>query len=220
MGSSNENSGLRAGPQSARSNPRSRWLSAEARPQPSPLALPWPPWDPTPAAPFASPPRFAASWAHADVRTRLALRPDRICFLARSHRPARPKPCSDAALLLSESPDAIRWTPLPPTCPCLTIEAEIGKPVKGLKIGVPKEYFAEGLDPEVRAAVEAGDSELAAAGCESCQSRCRTPLTRSQPITSSPRPKPRPTWRAMTACATAIAPRASKTLSEMYRRTP
>ena len=36
----------------------------------------------------------------------------------------------------------------------------------GLKIGVPKEYFGEGLDAEVRAAVENGIQELAKAGCE------------------------------------------------------
>ena len=39
-------------------------------------------------------------------------------------------------------------------------------PVKGLKVGVPKEYFAEGLDPEVRASVEAAIQKLAGAGCE------------------------------------------------------
>ena len=44
--------------------------------------------------------------------------------------------------------------------------AEIGKPVKGLRLGVPKEYFGEGLDPEIRAAVEAAIQTLAAAGCE------------------------------------------------------
>src|SRR5664279_473549 len=43
---------------------------------------------------------------------------------------------------------------------------QIGEPVKGLRIGVPKEYFGEGLDPEVRAAVEAGIQELAKSGCE------------------------------------------------------
>jgi aspartyl-tRNA(Asn)/glutamyl-tRNA(Gln) amidotransferase subunit A len=45
-------------------------------------------------------------------------------------------------------------------------EQEIGKPVKGLKLGVPKEYFGEGLDREVRAAVEAAIQQLAADGCE------------------------------------------------------
>ena len=43
--------------------------------------------------------------------------------------------------------------------------AESDKDVKGLKIGVPAEYFAEGLDPEVRAAIEKGIDALKAAGC-------------------------------------------------------
>ena len=44
--------------------------------------------------------------------------------------------------------------------------AELEKPVKGLKIGVAKEYFGEGLDIEVRAAVEAAIQKLAELGCE------------------------------------------------------
>jgi aspartyl-tRNA(Asn)/glutamyl-tRNA(Gln) amidotransferase subunit A len=44
--------------------------------------------------------------------------------------------------------------------------ADLAKPVSGLKIGVPKEYFGEGLDAEVRAAVEAGIGKLLSAGCE------------------------------------------------------
>jgi aspartyl-tRNA(Asn)/glutamyl-tRNA(Gln) amidotransferase subunit A len=44
--------------------------------------------------------------------------------------------------------------------------AESDKDVKGLKIGIPEEYFGEGLDPEVRAAVETGIDALRAAGCE------------------------------------------------------
>ena len=44
--------------------------------------------------------------------------------------------------------------------------AELAKPVKGLKIGVPAEYFTEGLDPEVRAAVEAAIEKLRADGAE------------------------------------------------------
>jgi len=42
----------------------------------------------------------------------------------------------------------------------------VGRPVTGLKIGVPVEYFGEGLDAQVRAAVEAAIQELAKAGCE------------------------------------------------------
>ena len=43
--------------------------------------------------------------------------------------------------------------------------AESDKPAAGLRIGVPAEYFAEGLDPEVRAAIEKGIAALEAAGC-------------------------------------------------------
>lgn len=43
--------------------------------------------------------------------------------------------------------------------------AESDKPVEGLRIGVPAEYFGEGLDPEVRAAIESGIDALKAAGC-------------------------------------------------------
>ncbi|HEX4038329.1 MAG TPA: Asp-tRNA(Asn)/Glu-tRNA(Gln) amidotransferase subunit GatA [Acidobacteriaceae bacterium] len=38
--------------------------------------------------------------------------------------------------------------------------------VKGMKLGVPAEYFGEGLDPEVRAAVEGTIEKLRAAGAE------------------------------------------------------
>lgn len=43
---------------------------------------------------------------------------------------------------------------------------EMEKPVAGLKLGVPKEYFAEGLDAEVRSSVEAAIAGLKARGCE------------------------------------------------------
>ncbi len=44
--------------------------------------------------------------------------------------------------------------------------AESDKPVAGLRIGVPAEYFGEGLDPEVGAAIEKGIASLQAAGCQ------------------------------------------------------
>jgi aspartyl-tRNA(Asn)/glutamyl-tRNA(Gln) amidotransferase subunit A len=44
--------------------------------------------------------------------------------------------------------------------------AELDKPVRGLRVGVANEYFGAGLDPEVRAAVEAAIQKLAALGCE------------------------------------------------------
>ena len=45
-------------------------------------------------------------------------------------------------------------------------EQEIGKPVRGLRIGVPKEYFPAALDSAVGAAVQSGIDLLAKAGCE------------------------------------------------------
>jgi aspartyl-tRNA(Asn)/glutamyl-tRNA(Gln) amidotransferase subunit A len=44
--------------------------------------------------------------------------------------------------------------------------AELEKPIRGLKVGVAKEYFGSGLDDEVRAAVEAAIQKLAESGCE------------------------------------------------------
>ncbi len=44
--------------------------------------------------------------------------------------------------------------------------ADLQKPVRGLKLGVAKEYMGEGLDKEVRSAIEAGIQGLARQGCE------------------------------------------------------
>src|SRR5438270_3376992 len=44
--------------------------------------------------------------------------------------------------------------------------AELEKPVHGLRIGVAKEYFGEGLDGEVRQAVETAIDKLKDLGCE------------------------------------------------------
>jgi aspartyl-tRNA(Asn)/glutamyl-tRNA(Gln) amidotransferase subunit A len=44
--------------------------------------------------------------------------------------------------------------------------AEIEKPIKGLKIGVAKEYFGEGLETETRNAIEVAIQKLAGLGCE------------------------------------------------------
>jgi aspartyl-tRNA(Asn)/glutamyl-tRNA(Gln) amidotransferase subunit A len=44
--------------------------------------------------------------------------------------------------------------------------AAMEKPVRGLKVGVAKEYLGEGLDKDVRSAVEAAIQKLASLGCE------------------------------------------------------
>jgi len=44
--------------------------------------------------------------------------------------------------------------------------ATLGKPIKGLKIGLPREYFAEGLAPGARACIETAITELKKLGAE------------------------------------------------------
>jgi len=96
--------------------------------------------------------------------------------------------------------------------------AELEKPVRGLKLGVAKEYFGEGLDEEVRQAVEAAIEKLKSLGCEIV------------PVSLPHTPYAIPTYYLI---ATAEASsnlarydgvryshraRGVKTLSEMYRR--
>src|SRR6202046_2820298 len=41
----------------------------------------------------------------------------------------------------------------------------LAKPIEGLRIGVPEEYFGEGLDPEIRGAIDGVLAGLKSAGC-------------------------------------------------------
>jgi aspartyl-tRNA(Asn)/glutamyl-tRNA(Gln) amidotransferase subunit A len=50
--------------------------------------------------------------------------------------------------------------------PAPDFSAALEREAKGLRLGVPKEYFGEGLDPEVRASVEAAISTLEAKGAK------------------------------------------------------
>jgi len=43
---------------------------------------------------------------------------------------------------------------------------EVAKPVKGLRVGIPREYFAAGMDAEVRKKIEAGIEIFRGLGCE------------------------------------------------------
>jgi aspartyl-tRNA(Asn)/glutamyl-tRNA(Gln) amidotransferase subunit A len=52
------------------------------------------------------------------------------------------------------------------TAPVPDYSAEAEKPVKGLRIGIPKEYFGAGMDPEVREKIEAGIELYRKLGCE------------------------------------------------------
>jgi aspartyl-tRNA(Asn)/glutamyl-tRNA(Gln) amidotransferase subunit A len=52
------------------------------------------------------------------------------------------------------------------TAPVEDYPAGLAKPVKGMKIGIPKEYFGAGMDAGVREKVEAGIALLRKLGCE------------------------------------------------------
>jgi aspartyl-tRNA(Asn)/glutamyl-tRNA(Gln) amidotransferase subunit A len=95
----------------------------------------------------------------------------------------------------------------------------VGQPVEGVKIGVPMEYFEEGVDPEVRAAVELGLHELSKAGAEI------VPLSLPHTAYSIPTYYVIATAEASSNLARYDGVRygfrspEAKTLSEMYRRT-
>jgi aspartyl-tRNA(Asn)/glutamyl-tRNA(Gln) amidotransferase subunit A len=73
---------------------------------------------------------------------------------------------ADAAAVLSviAGHDANDSTSAP--VPVAEYVAEAAKPVQGLRIGVPEDYFGEGLDPEVRERVESGIVQLERLGCK------------------------------------------------------
>ena len=52
------------------------------------------------------------------------------------------------------------------TAPVPEYLAEIGKPITGLRVGIPKEYFGAGMDGEVRKKIEAGIEVLKKIGCK------------------------------------------------------
>jgi aspartyl-tRNA(Asn)/glutamyl-tRNA(Gln) amidotransferase subunit A len=76
------------------------------------------------------------------------------------------KSVGDAALLLQAMAgrDPLDSTSLADPVPDYSASLDHG--VRGLKIGLPKEYFIDGIDPGVRTAVEATVARLAAAGAE------------------------------------------------------
>jgi aspartyl-tRNA(Asn)/glutamyl-tRNA(Gln) amidotransferase subunit A len=72
---------------------------------------------------------------------------------------------ADAATMLEvlAGPDGMDATAS--TQPVAKYTEEAAKDVRGLRIGVPEEYFGDGLDPEIRAAIERVLDRLREAGC-------------------------------------------------------
>ena len=72
----------------------------------------------------------------------------------------------DAAIVLSVIAGRDSMDSTSADLPVPDYVSELEKPVHGLRIGVAKEYFGEGLDTEVHLAVEAAIQKLADLGCE------------------------------------------------------
>jgi aspartyl-tRNA(Asn)/glutamyl-tRNA(Gln) amidotransferase subunit A len=72
----------------------------------------------------------------------------------------------DAALMLEVIAGRDPMDSTSADVPVAGYAAECGREVKGLRIGIPKEYFGEGLDPEIRASIESRIDALRGAGCE------------------------------------------------------
>ncbi|HZQ19399.1 MAG TPA: Asp-tRNA(Asn)/Glu-tRNA(Gln) amidotransferase subunit GatA [Terriglobales bacterium] len=76
------------------------------------------------------------------------------------------KTVKDAALMLRTIAGRDPMDSTSAEVPVPDYVAELDKPIAGMKVGVAKEYFGEGLDAEVRSAVEAAIQKLAKLGCE------------------------------------------------------
>jgi aspartyl-tRNA(Asn)/glutamyl-tRNA(Gln) amidotransferase subunit A len=76
------------------------------------------------------------------------------------------KNVEDTAVLMNiiSGHDELDSTSAPVSVPDFT--AELGQNIKDMKVGMPKEYFAEGLDPEVEKTVKAAIKQLESLGAE------------------------------------------------------
>src|ERR1022692_4251966 len=76
------------------------------------------------------------------------------------------KTVKDAALVLRTLAGRDPMDSTSANVPVPDYVAALDKPVRGLKLGVAKEYFGDGLDDEVRHAVESAIDKLKILGCE------------------------------------------------------
>ena len=73
---------------------------------------------------------------------------------------------SDAALIMQVMAGRDPMDSTSAGVPVPDYVAELGQPIKGMKIGIPKEYFLEGLNAEVREKVEKSVERFRELGCE------------------------------------------------------
>ena len=90
--------------------------------------------------------------AQADLRARLALRPGRLRLVARPDRPLHRTVARRRAACSRRSPATTRGLDLGADAGARLRGRRSSGGVDGLRIGVPREYFVDGIDPEVRAA--------------------------------------------------------------------
>ena len=96
----------------------------------------------------------------ADLRPGQPLRPDRLRQLARPDRPVRPRPRRRGAASEASSPGHDPHDSTSVDQPVPDYPATLDTPPESLRIGVVREFFGEGLDPEVDAADPGGDPGL------------------------------------------------------------
>ena len=92
--------------------------------------------------------------------------------------------------------------------------------LSGMKLGLPKEYFVEGMDPEVEKAVRDAVEHCKSLGAEIVDVSLPNAKYAIAVYTLSPQPKPPPTWRASTAFAMACASTARTRSSCMAKPAP
>ena len=125
----------------------------------------------------------------------------------------------DVALMLQVIAGADPMDSTAVATPVPDYRAELGRGIEGLRIGIPTEYFIDGMSPEVESAVRAAIATLERLGARTEPSRCRTPSTGS-PRTTSSRPRRRPrTSPATTGSSTACGRTGGKDLIDLYTKT-
>ncbi len=97
------------------------------------------------------------------------------------------------------------------------VAEQLASGVEGMRLGVPREYMAEGLEPGVRAAVEAAFAQLEQLGATLEEVSLPSPRPRSAPTTSSPPPSARPTSLAWTGSASVSTSTARRSPTPTWR---
>jgi aspartyl-tRNA(Asn)/glutamyl-tRNA(Gln) amidotransferase subunit A len=82
------------------------------------------------------------------------------CIAPIAHKPR------DIALVLAQIAGRDERDSTSAPVPVVDYLSELNQPVRGMRLGIPREFFGEGLDPEVRSIIEAGIRNADSLGCE------------------------------------------------------